>query len=68
MESATTKLAVSVPEAAAMLSISKPSMYDVIKRSDFTAAFRVGGRTLVSVAGLQSWIDQQTAGGADRGN
>lgn len=62
------RLAVSIPEAAAMLSVSKPTMYEITKRSDFTAAFRVGGRTLVSVAGLQSWIDQQTAGGADRGN
>ena len=62
------RLAVSIPEAAAMLSVSKPTMYEITKRSDFTAAFRVGGRTLVSVAGLQSWIEQQTAGGADRGN
>lgn len=58
------RLAVSIPEAAALLSVSKPTMYEITKRSDFTAAFRVGGRTLVSVAGLQSWIERQTAGSA----
>ena len=65
---AANKLAVSVSEAAALLSVSRPTMYEITKRADFTAAFRVGGRTLVSVAGLQSWIEQQTAGGVSRDN
>ncbi len=55
------KLAVSVSEMAEMLSVSRPTAYEILKREDFSGAFKVGARTLVSVAGLQAWIDKQTA-------
>ena len=59
------KLAVSVAEMANLLSISKPNAYALTRRADFKAAFKVGNRTLVSVAGLQAWIERQTQEGAE---
>lgn len=52
-------LAVSAAEAARLLGISRPTLYQYIGRDDFPS-FRVGTRVLVSVAGLQAWIEQQT--------
>lgn len=52
-------LAVSAAEAARLLSVSRPTLYRYIGRDDFPS-FRVGSRVLVSVAGLQEWIDRQT--------
>jgi len=54
------KLAVGTTEAAKMLGISRPTLYQLIGRTDFPS-FRVGGRVLVSVSGLQAWVDQQAA-------
>ncbi len=54
------KLAVGTAEAARLLGISRPTLYKLLNRADFPA-FRVGGRVLISVSGLQAWIDQQTA-------
>ena len=52
-------LAVSAAEAARLLGVSRPTLYQLLSRADFPS-FRVGGRVLVSVAGLQDWIDRQT--------
>lgn len=52
-------LAVSAAEAAWLLGISRPTLYQLLNREDFPS-FRVGNRVLVSVAGLQEWIDRQT--------
>ena len=57
-------LAVSLPEAARLLGVSKPTVYQYAKRADFPA-FRLGGRVLVSVDGLRDWVREQ-AGGGDR--
>lgn len=65
MQKSVNKIAVSVSEGAEMLSVSRPTMYEIIKRSDFNASFHVGNRTLISVVGLQNWVEQQTAGGID---
>lgn len=54
------KLAVGTTEAAKMLGISRPTLYQLLNRADFPS-FRIGGRVLINVAGLQTWIDQQTA-------
>ena len=59
-------LAVGTIEAAKMLGISRPTLYQLIGRTDFPS-FRVGGRVLISVAGLQAWIDRQTAAKEDVG-
>lgn len=52
-------LAVSAAEAARLLGISRPTLYQLLNREDFPS-FRVGNRVLVSVAGLQDWIERQT--------
>ena len=56
------KLAVGTTEAARLLGVSRPTLYQLLNRSDFPS-FRVGNRVLVSVGGLQAWIDRQTKGG-----
>ena len=53
-------LAVGTTEAARMMGISRPTLYKLLNRADFPS-FRVGGRVLVSVSGLQAWIDRQAA-------
>lgn len=53
-------LAVGTTEAARLLGVSRPTLYQLLNRQDFPS-FRVGNRVLISVAGLQAWIDQQTA-------
>ena len=61
----TEKLALDVSEAAALLGVSRPTMYEIMNRADFTAAFRIGTRRKISRAGLIAWIERQTEGGAD---
>ena len=51
-------LAVSAPEAARLLGVSKLTIYQYIHHRDFPD-FKLGNRTLVSVAGLQEWIRKQ---------
>ena len=51
-------LAVSAPEAARLLGVSKPTVYQMMNREDFPA-FKVGARTLISVVGLREWIRKQ---------
>ena len=52
-------LAVSAPEAARLLGVSKPTVYQMMNREDFPA-FKVGARTLISVEGLREWVKKQT--------
>lgn len=52
-------MAVSTAEAARLLGVSRPTLYQLLNRADFPS-FRVGSRVLISVAGLQAWIDRQT--------
>ena len=51
-------LAVSAPDAARLLGVSKPTVYQMMNREDFPA-FKVGARTLISVEGLREWIRKQ---------
>lgn len=51
-------LAVNTTEAARLLDVSRPTLYQLLNRPDFPS-FRVGKRVLVSVAGLQEWVNQQ---------
>ncbi len=57
-------LAVSAAEAARLLGVSRPTLYQYIGRDNFPS-FKLGGRVLVSVAGLQEWIDRQTKAAAN---
>ena len=64
MEAMTTeRIALNVSEAAALLGISRPTMYQLMKRPGFPA-FKVGTRTLISKAALLRWVDEQAKGAA----
>ena len=58
MAEAMEPLAVSAQEAARLLSVSKPKIYELMDREDFPA-FKLGGRTLISVDGLRAWVKKQ---------
>lgn len=57
------KVTLSVAETAAALGVSRPTVYQLLKRADFPV-LRVGGRTLVSADGLRAWVEAQ----AERGD
>lgn len=52
------KLTYSPAETATVLGVSRPTVYMLLKRSDFPA-FKVGSRTLVSAEGLRAWVQAQ---------
>ena len=52
-------LAVSAAEAAKLLGVSKPTVYQYIGRADFPS-FKLGNRTLSYVDGLREWVKRQT--------
>lgn len=56
------KLALSVADTAELLSISPPTVYELMRRADFPA-FKLGKRTLVSRQGLEAWVQNQAAQG-----
>jgi len=59
---ATEKIALDVSEAAALLGVSRPTMYQIMNRADFRADFYIGTRRKVSRAGLIEWVESQTDG------
>lgn len=59
------KMALSVSETATLLGVSRPTVYQLMHREDFPA-FKVGTRTLISRAGLETWVDTQAARNAQR--
>lgn len=52
-------LAISATEAARILGVSRPTVYQLFHKDGFPA-FKIGNRTLVSVDGLRVWIAKQT--------
>lgn len=56
----TEKIALDVSEAAALLGVSRPTMYQIMNRADFHAAFYIGSRRKISREGLIEWIKAQT--------
>ena len=56
------KLTLNITEAAAMLGVSRPSMYNILHRDGFPS-FKIGGRVMISRAGLERWVDEQAAKG-----
>ena len=52
------KLALSVREAAELLGISTPMMYQLTRAEGFPA-FHIGTRTVISRARLTDWVDAQ---------
>lgn len=56
------KLTYSVPEAAAVLGVSKPHMYEIVHRKDFPV-FRSGTRLLIPRKMLEEWVEAQAREG-----
>ena len=52
------KIALNVSEVADALGVSRPVVYQLMKRADFPA-FKIGRRTLVSKSALEEWVDKQ---------
>lgn len=57
------KIALSVPEAAELLGVSVPLVYELVGRDDFPA-LKIGRRTLINRKLLSEWLDKE-AGGSD---
>lgn len=57
------RVTLTVTETAAALGVSRPTVYQLIKRADFPV-LHVGGRTLISSDGLREWVAAQ----AERGD
>lgn len=60
----TDKLAYSPAEAAQALGLSRPTIYQLMRRTNFPH-FKVGTRTLVPAEGLRAWIQAQEKGGGN---
>ncbi len=56
------KIALSVPEAAAMIGVSKTKLYEIMRQDDCDFVLQLGGRRLVSRSRLEAWIDRQAEG------
>lgn len=56
------KLTYSIPEAAKVLGISENTMRRLARISGFPA-FTVGTRLLVSIRGLEAWVEEQARRG-----
>ena len=52
------KLAYSVSEAAELLGLSRPTIYQLIHRTGFPVV-RIGRRTLIPRRALEDWIDSE---------
>lgn len=60
------KMLLSISEVAAVLGVSRPSIYQLIHSADFPIV-RLGGRVLIPVKQLQEWLDEQVSiKGGDR--
>ena len=56
--SALTPFAVSATEAARLLGVSRPKVYELMNQTGFPS-FKLGGRTLISVDGLRAWVNER---------
>lgn len=56
------KLTLSVTEAAQRLGVSRTTMYQIVKIKGFPTV-QIGNRVLVSVRGLEKWVDEQAQKG-----
>ena len=55
------KLTLNITEAAEALGVSRPTMYQLIRREDFPS-FHIGSRVVISRAGLEEWVLAQARG------
>ncbi len=52
------KLLLSVSETAALMGLSRPTVYQLTRRADFPVV-RLGGRVLILAESLETWLAQQ---------
>lgn len=58
------KLTYSIPEAARQLGISDPHMRQLARMEGFPA-FNIGSRILISIKGLDAWVEEQAKKGVN---
>lgn len=56
------KLTLSVTEAAEVMGVSRTTMYQLVKIKGFPTV-QIGNRVLVSIKGLEKWVDEQAQKG-----
>ncbi len=56
------KITLNVGEAAELLGVSRPTIYRLMRRSDFPV-LHIGRRTLVHGERLKAWAERQAEGG-----
>ena len=56
------RLTVNPSECGELLGLSRPTVYDLLRRRDGIPSFKIGTRTLIPIDGLRVWIAQQTGG------
>ena len=56
------KLAISASEAAELIGVSRSEVYKLARTADFPA-FKIGERVVVSLKGLEAWVEAQSQKG-----
>ena len=59
------KLTLSIPEAAKRIGVSDTTMRQLARTEGFPS-FKVGYRILISVKGLEAWVEEQARKGANQ--
>lgn len=54
------RITITAKEAASMLGVSMPTMYELVHRQDFPS-IKVGRKILVNVEGLKKWVEEQSS-------
>ena len=54
------KATITVKEAAAIMGVSLPAMYDITERHDFDALIRLGRKKIILTSKFYAWMARQT--------
>ena len=52
-------IVITVTQAANLLGISRPTMYELTERKDFNALVRIGKRKLILLSHFYKWLEKQ---------
>lgn len=64
----TQRMALSPTEVAEVAHISRPTVYELIKRQNNPLpSFKIGRKILIPVSSLTAWLEQQTESGSGEG-